>query len=189
MMISIVLADRSTIRVESCPVPVMVDFPEWRVYAHNIITEDGVDESRWCATEARTGHSFPGEYPASDDASLAAMATLRRWGKPKAASTFVNARRRLERLGIAFPVNDVGPLSISAATKDRVMKPDARLWRVLELLHGSVPLSIYEIAKFFPECSVAQIQSTVRALRSLGIVSKMGPHMASRYYVARAVAA
>lgn len=187
MMLSIVLADRSTIRVESCPVPVMVDFPEWRVYAHNIITEDGIDESRWVATEARTGHMFPREFPASDEASLAAMATLRRWGKPKAASAFTSARKRLERLGIPYPVNDVGPVSMPA--HERVMKPDARLWRVLEVLHRSTPLTIYELQKHFPENSVAQMQSTLRALRSLGIVSKMGPHMESRYYVARAVAA
>lgn len=183
MMLSIVLADRSTIRVESCPVPVMVDFPEWRVYAHNIITEDGIDESRWVATEARTGHSFPREFLGSDDASLAAMATLRRWGKPKAASAFASARKRLERLGITFPVNDVGPVSLPA--NERITKPDARLWRVLDILRDSSPLTIYEVARHFPECSVGQIQSTVRALRSLGLVSKTGPHMESRYYVAR----
>lgn len=190
MMLSIVLADRSTVRVESCPVPVMVDFPEWRVYAHHVITEDGVDESRWVATEARTGHSFPGEFDGPDTASLAAMARLRRWGKPKAADAFVRARRHLERLGIEFPVNDVGSVALpSAVKKESKPREGARLWLVLDVIRRSRPLTIYEIAQRFPAYTVGQIQRTVSALRAAGLVFRVGSRMNSRYYVPKAIAA
>lgn len=187
MMLTLVLADRSTIRVESCPVPVLLGFEEWRVYAHHLITEDGVDESNWVATEARTVHQFPGIYRSPELASRAAMARLQKWGKQHAASTFIRATKRLARLGIDFPVNDVGNVSLPAP--ERIHKENARLWRVLDVLQMSSPLTVYEIAKSFPQCTVGQIQSSIRALRSMGIVSRIGPHMSSRYCVEKRVAA
>ena len=163
MMLTVILADHSKIRVESCPVPVLVDFPEWRIYAHNIITEDGVDESRWVATEARTGHSLPGEYDSSEAASLAAMATLRRWRKQPAAKAFARARKAL---GQDFPLNTVpGPMPAPKKPEyqygPRKQPPErtGTIWAACrDVLQSSChPMSATEVSQALPQFTMHQI--------------------------------
>lgn len=167
-MLTIILADRSRIRVESCPVPMLSDFPEWHVYAHNVITEDGVDESRWCATEATTGHAFPGDYATSDAAALGAMSTLRRWGRRRAATAYSRTRRAL---GPDYPLNDVRG-RVPAAPKPeyhygpRKQPPEREgtIWAACRavLAMSPCPLSCSEIHACLPQFTLRQIRQAVQ---------------------------
>ena len=193
MMLTIVLADRSRVRVESCPVPVLIDFPEWRVYAHNVITRGGVDEGCWVATEARTGHSFPGEFSSSDEAALAAMAMLRAWGKKRAAQVFARARRSMARKGIAFPVNDVDApmpqVRPPVVYGPRTPAPEraGTIWAACRsvLRASDRPMTSREVSAQIPQFTLGQVQQcladTDRDRRGVVVRTKDGK--TARYWL------